>query len=197
MKKFLLAILMAAAMCACSSEPTKPATPQAAQTQPKALETTTGSGAFFKCYTAARGWAGDVQGFRVESGPSKTGDGKAAEWRVSFASPAQRTSKAYTWTNGDIEHGSEDSYSPGNSSTMVFNYQALKTDTDKAFAVAQKHGGDKVLEKTPDTNVFYVLEWNHLTSTLLWHVIYGPDRDNAVLRIAVNASTGDFSKVEK
>ena len=195
MKNFLPAILMAAAMCGCSSEPTKPATPQA--TPPKAPETTTGNGAFFKCYTAARGWQGDVQAFREESGPSKTRDGKAAEWRASFGSVSQRVSRAYTWTNGDIEHASDDTYSPGNSSTMVFNFQALKTDTDKAFDVAQKHGGDKVLEKNPDMPVFYVLEWNHLTSTLLWHVIYGPDRDNPVLRITVNASTGDFSKVEK
>ena len=195
MKTFLLAILAATLMCGCSSEPTKPATPQA--TQPKAPETTSGNGAFFKCYTAARGWQGDVQGFREESSASKIGDGKATEWRINFASPLQRVARSYTWSNGDISHSSDDTYSPGNSSTMVFNFQALKTDTDKAFAIAQKHGGDKVLAKTPDTNVFYILEWNHLSSTLLWHVIYGPDRDNPVLRIAVNASTGEFSKVEK
>ena len=32
---------------------------------------------------------------------------------------------------------------------------------------------------------------------LVWHVVYGPDRDNVKLRVAVNASTGDFVRVEK
>jgi hypothetical protein len=75
--------------------------------------------------------------------------------------------------------------------------QFLKTDTDKAFAVAQQHGGDKLLEKSPDTPVFFVLEWSKQDSALFWHVIYGADRDTAALRVAVNASTGEFSRVEK
>jgi hypothetical protein len=32
---------------------------------------------------------------------------------------------------------------------------------------------------------------------LLWHVVYGTNRETAKLRVAVNASTGEFSKVEK
>ena len=195
MKKLLLPILLVAAMSGCSSEPSKPATPQAAQ--PKAPELITGSTAFFKCYIAARGWAQDAQPFRVESVASKTGDGKAGEWRASFASAAQHTIKSYTWSNGDIAHSADDTYSPTNSSTQVFNVQFLKVDTDKALAAAQQHGGAKLLEGNPDTPVFYVLDWSHATNGLYWHVIYGTDRDSAKLRIAVNASTGDFVKVEK
>jgi len=54
-----------------------------------------------------------------------------------------------------------------------------------------------LLEKEPNTTVFYVLDWNRQTSQLTWHVIYGADPDNAELRVAVNASTGDFTRVEK
>jgi hypothetical protein len=75
--------------------------------------------------------------------------------------------------------------------------QFLKTDTDKAFAIAQEHGGEKLLQKEPGTPVLYVLDWNHLTNELLWHVIYGADRETAKLRVAVNASTGVFMRVEK
>ena len=182
-------------MSGCSSQPGAPA--KSETVQPKAPELITGNSAFFKCYTAARGWAGDAQGFRVESVPSKTGDGKAGEWRINFGSVAQRSMRAYTWSNGDISHGSDDSFSPNNSSTMVFNFQALKTDTDKAFAVAQEHGGAKLLQASPETPVLYVLDWNHLKSQLVWHVIYGADRDNAKLRVAVNATTGTFMQVEK
>jgi hypothetical protein len=185
-------------MAGCSSEPGKPAT--AETPQPKAPEAITGSSAFYKCYIAARGWAQDAQPYRVESHPaadSKGRDGKAGEWRAGFASPSQRTTKFYTWASGDVSHGVDDTYSPTNSSTFVFNVQFLKVDTDKAFAIAQQHGGDKLLEKEPDTPVLYVLDWNRQTNELLWHVIYGTDRDTAKLRVAVNASTGEFSRVEK
>ena len=111
-------------------------------------------------------------------------DGKAGEWRAGFASPSQRTTKFYTWASGDVSHGVDDTYSPTNSSTFVFNVQFLKVDTDKAFAIAQQHGGDKLLEKEPDTPVLYLLDWNRQTNELLWHVIYGTDRDTAKLRVA-------------
>ncbi len=197
MKKLLIAILAAAAMCGCSSAPAPQTQTHSQPSQPKPPETITGSGAFFKCYTTARGWAGDVQGFRVESIPSKTMDGKAAEWRVGFASPAQRKTRWFTWSNGDITHSGDDVYSIANWSTLIFNFQFLKVDTDKAFAVAQEHGGKKLLETNPDTPVLYVLDWNRPTASVLWHVIYGTDADSAKLRVAVNATTGDFSKVEK
>jgi len=197
MKKLFVAvaILTAGLMAGCSSEPSKPTT--AETPKPKAPEAITGSSAFYKCYISARGWAQDAQPYRAESPPTKGRDGKAGEWRVGFASPAQRSTKFYTWANGDISHGTDDTYSPTNSSTQIFNVQFLKVDTDKAFAVAQQHGGEKLLEKEPDTPVFYVLDWNRQTNELLWHVIYGTDRETAKLRVAVNASTGDFSRVEK
>jgi hypothetical protein len=195
MKKLFVAILAAGLMAGCSSEPSKPIT--AEKPQPKAPEEITGSSAFYKCYASARLWAPDAQPYRVESGGTKSRDGKSGEWRVGFASPSLRTTKSYTWANGDISHGVDDTYSPTNSSTQIFNVQFLKVDTDKAFAIAQQHGGDKLLEKEPDTPVLYVLEWNRQTNELLWHVIYGTDRDTAKLRVAVNASTGEFSRVEK
>jgi hypothetical protein len=195
MKKLFVAILAAGLLAGCSSESSKPTTSEAPK--PKAPEAITGSSAFYKCYISARGWAQDAQPYRAESGGTKSRDGKAGEWRAGFASPSLRTTKSYTWANSDISHGVDDTYSPTNSSTQIFNVQFLKTDTDKAFAVAQQHGGDKLLEKEPDTPVLYVLDWNRQENALLWHVIYGTDRDTAKLRVAVNASTGEFSRVEK
>jgi hypothetical protein len=204
MKKLFVAILAAGLilililMAACSSEPAKPAASETPQ--PKAPEAITGSSAFFKCYISARIWAPDAQPYRVESyatAKTKGRDGKAEEWHAGFASPSKRSTKSFTWSNGDISHGVDDTYSPTNSSTQIFNVQFLKADTDKAFAVAQQHGGDKLLENEPETPVFYVLDWNRQANELLWHVIYGTDRDTAKLRVAINASTGEFSMVEK
>jgi hypothetical protein len=190
----------------CSSEPAKPA--QAEKPQPKPTEFETGRVAFQRLYVAAHGWARDAQGFRVESqltADSKGKDGKADVWRASFASPSQRSVKPYIWSGTDtadapsrgVSPGTEDTYSPNNSSTQVFDIGFLKVDSDKALETAQKHGGDKVLEKNPDTPVIYVLDWSGTTNELIWHVIYGASRDDAKLRVAVNGTTGDFIRVEK
>ncbi len=198
MKKLVVAVLALAFLAACSSGPGK--SPTAEPAQAKAPQAITGSSALYKCLIAARGWASDPQPFRIESeitAESKGREGKAVSWRAGFASPARRSTKPYMWANGEISPGVEDTYSPTNSSTQVFNIQFLKVDTDKALETAQKHGGDKLLEKEPDTPILYVLEWNNQTNELVWHVVYGTDRNSAKLRVAVNASTGDFIRVEK
>jgi len=206
MKKLLMAMLVLALMAGCSSEPSKPA--QTGKPQAKAPELVTGRAAFQKAYIAARGWARDAQPYRLESlltADSKGKDGKSAVWRASFASATQHGVKPFVWSGEDapdvpsrgISSGTEDNYSPANSSTQVFDIAFLKVDSDKALEVAQKHGGDKLLEKDPDTPILYVLDWSRPTNELIWHVIYGNSRDNAKLTVAVNASTGEFIRVEK
>jgi hypothetical protein len=207
MKKLLMAMLALAllTMAGCTSEPSQPA--QTEKPQPKGPESQTGRYAFQKLYIAARGWARDAQPFRLESQlmPDSRGkDGKSDVWRATFASAAGRSAKPYVWSGTDvpdapsrgISPGTEDTYSPTNSSTQIFDIGFLKVDSDKALELAQKHGGDKVLEKDPGP-ILYVLDWNHATNELTWHVIYGTSRDDAKLRVAVNATTGEFIRVEK
>jgi hypothetical protein len=206
MKKLVLVVLALAGMTACSSQSSAP-TP-AAKPEPKTTEQLTARSALQKCFIAARGWAPDVKPYRVESqasADSKGKDGLSAIWRSSFASNAQHGVKPYTWSGSiapdapsrGINPGTEDTYSPSNSTTQVFDFAFLKIDSDKALETAQKHGGDKVLAKTPDTTIFYDLDWSSATNELVWHVIYGDSRDSAKLRVAVNASTGEFMRVEK
>ena len=206
MKRLLIAALSVAMLAGCSSEPTKPA--ETAKPQPKGPELVTGRTAFQKAFIAARGWAPDVKAYRLESSLTPDGngkDGKSAIWRCYFASAAQRGTKPYIWSGSSapdtpsrgISPGAEDTYNPSNSSTQVFDIGFLKTDSDKALDVAQQHGGDKIMQKDPDTPVLYVLDWNHNTNELTWHVIYGVSRDQAKLRVAVNATSGEFLRVEK
>ncbi len=196
----LLAMLMA-----CSSE--APKQPEA-KPGPKPPEQLTGRAAFYKVYIAARNYAADVKPFRIESTPSIDGngqDGKAAIWRSSFASATQRGVKPFFWSGSNapdapprgVSPGNEDVYNPSNASTQVFDAAFLKVDTDQAFTEAQKHGGDKILEKDPVTPVIYVCDWNHNTNELTWHVIYGASRETAKLTVAINATTGAFIRVEK
>lgn len=199
----VLMLLMLSGACSSDSKPTETAKPEV-----KGPDLITARSAFQKLYVAARGWNPDAAPYRLESVVTSDGngqDGKMAIWRGSFASPAKRSEKTYTWSGSAAEGapdrgvnpGTEDSYSATNSSTHVFDMAFLKIDSDQAFAIAQKHGGDKILEKDPNTPVFYVCDWNHNTNQLIWHVIYGASRDVAKLTVLVNASTGDFIRIEK
>jgi hypothetical protein len=194
-----------ALLAACNSNAPKP--PEA-KPEPKGPDLLTGRAAFQKVFIAARNYAADVKPFRIESTPTSDGDGhdgKSAIWRASFASPAQRGVKPFIWSGSNapdapsrgVSPGNEDVYNPGNASTQIFDVAFLKVDSDQAFEVAQKHGGDKILEKDSSTPVIYVCDWNHNTNQLIWHVIYGSTRDSAKLTVAVNASTGEFIRVEK
>ena len=195
------ALLLVAIISGCTSQP---ASPPAAAPTPQPPELLTGRAAFQQLFVAARGWAGDVKPYQLQSQPVgdyNGKDGKAVVWNAAFASAA-RGSRPYTWMGMDspdgssqrgISHGSEDSYTPSGTFDIAF----LKVDSDKAYEVAQKHGGEKVLADTPSTPVIYLLDWNLSNNNLVWHVIYGTSRNDAKLTVDVDASTGLYIRTEK
>jgi hypothetical protein len=198
-------LVMLALLTGCDSNAPKP--PEG-KPQPKPPEQLTGRAAFQKTFIAARNYAADVKPFRIESTPSPDGngqDGKSAIWRASFASAIQKGVKPFFWSGSNapdapargVSPGNEDVYNPSNASTQVFDVAFLKSDSDAAFAEAQKHGGEKILSKDPNTPIIYICDWNHNINELIWHVIYGASREDAKLTVAVNASTGAFIRVEK
>ncbi len=201
----LLIVIALAMLTACTSNTEKTAETKPA---PKTTELLTARSAFQKLYIAARGWNADARPYRIESAitsDSNGHDGKSAIWRASFASPSARSEKSYTWSGSTadgapeqgVNPGIEDSYSPTNASTQVFDMNFLKIDSDQAYDTAQKHGGDKIVEKDPNTPVLYVCDWNHNTNQLVWHVSYGASRDTAKLTVSIDASSGAFLRVEK
>jgi hypothetical protein len=193
MKRLGLILLSLAVISGCTSQP-----PHQEQKQPP--EFLTGRSAFQRMYVAAHGWAGDARPYQLQSqvfGDAKGTDGKAAIWRAAFASAAQHSSRQYMWSGVDspdapsrgVTPGSPDSYTPGN----AFDVNFLKIDSDKAYEVAQKHGGDKIT----GSPVTYLLEWEPGENHLLWHVIYGSSRNDAKLVVDVDATTAEFNRKEK
>lgn len=195
----LAALLSVAVICGCTSQQSTQPAPA-----PQPPELLTGRAAFQQLFVAARGWAGDLKPYQLQSQPvgDFTGkDGKAVVWNAAFAS-ATRGARPYTWSGMDspdgssqrgISHGSDDSYAPSGSFDIAF----LKVDSDKAFEVAQKHGGEKLLADAPNTPIIYLLDWNSAGNNLVWHVIYGNSRNDAKLTVDVDASTGEFIRKEK
>jgi hypothetical protein len=210
MKTNLLPLLLALVVLGgCSSEPPKSAEqkaqPAAAPAEP---ETVTGRVAFQRLYVAAHGWAPDARPFRLQSQTSKSNighDGKSGIWRAQFGSASRRSIKPYVWSGikaddapaPGVNPGSEDTYNPSNTNTQVFDIAFLKVDSDKAYAEAQKHGGEKILKKTPDQPVSYMLDWRASSNELIWHVYYGTSDEDAKLKVAVDASSGAFLHIEK
>jgi hypothetical protein len=211
MTKITVACITLLFLAACSSNTRTESSTQSqppAKVAPKQAEYETGRTALQKMYISARGWAGDGQLFRLQSqftpdGP--TSEGKAGLWRGSFASPSKRMMKLFVWSGlvgpdapeQGVTFSAEDSWNPSNSATRVFDLGFLKVDNDKAYEAAQKHGGEKLTAKDPKQPVFFVLDWDAQKNELVWHIIYGSSQDEAKLRIAVNATSGEFLRVEK
>lgn len=202
----ILGGLLTLSLAGCSSGSNKPEEP--AKPENKGPELIMARSAFQKVYIAARNWNVDSRPYRLASIATSDGnghDGKWAVWVGSFASPSAQREINFTWSGSTaqgapspgINRGTEDSYSPTNANTHVWDMAFLKIDSDQAFGEAQKHGGDKILEKSPNTPVTYVCDWNHNTNELVWHVIYGASREEAKLTVSVNASTGEFIRIEK
>src|SRR5664279_478338 len=211
MHKTALMCLALVLMVSCSSEKksgTEAPAQSAAKPAAKEAQYDTGRTAFQRMYLAARGWAPDVRPFRLQSqftADAPTAEGKAGLWRASFASPSRRMMKLFAWSGlvgpdapeQGITFSAEDSWSPTNSSTQPFEIAFLKVDSDQAYEVAQKNGGDKLTKKEPKQPVTFVLSWDSAKNQLVWHVIYGDNPTDATLRIAIDATSGAFIRVEK
>ncbi len=196
----LLATVMIFSACESGKESPKPQAES--KPQPKPPEYETGRAAFQKMYVSARAFAPDIQPFKLQSSytvDAPVSEGKAGIWFASFASPSRRAMQSYTWSGlsgpdmpeRGITHGTEDTYNPANSSTRVFDLAFLKQDSDKAFKVADEHGGAALRKKDPKQPVTFLLDWNG-KNQLVWHVIYGESRNNAKLVVQVDASSGEY-----
>jgi hypothetical protein len=206
---FLTLSLFLLALSACTSTPENSENKPGATAAKPAFQPSyeTGRAALQKMYIAARGWSPDSKPYRLQSQATKDDngqDGKAGIWQGGFASPSRREIKLYTWSGIDAEGAPEpginsrapDTYSPANTSTQIFDLAFLKKDSSDAFDVAQKHGGDKLTKKTPDMQIFYVLEWDGRKNQLYWRVLYDSSNDPK-LAVDVDASTGIFIRVER
>ena len=180
----------------CESAPKKPQ--QSTPTAPIAPEAETGRYALQRLIAPARFWAADAQLIRMKSSTGKGymgHDGKSAFWQAVFGSPSRQKMETFSWSGIPplgVDHGTEDSFNPANRSTQTFDLAFLKIDSDKAYQVAQEHGGKQLLAKNPNQDVFYLLDWDPRVGQLRWHIIYGSSENNAQLTVIVNASPGDF-----
>jgi len=199
MKKIVTCLLFAFAALLLGCESEKPQQ----SSKPTGPELQTGRFALQKMIAPAHLWSADAQPVSLKSNAGKDNlghDGKSAYWQALFVSPAKQKAQSFSWSGlvgagappRGVDHGIEESYSPTNRTMQPFDLSFLKSDSDRAFAVAQEHGGKQLLAKNPNQEVLYILDWNASENVLKWHVIYGSSANNAQLTVIGNASTGDF-----
>jgi hypothetical protein len=202
----LAAVLAGASLLvACSSTEThraEPAAPPAAGEQKKEPSLYTGQRALSCMSGLTSKWAADAVPVRLESvlnSESNGEGGKASVWKAGFISPSRGKLRYFTCSgsrlpdappygaSADIEQG----YG-ADVAALAFQPFLVKTDSDKAFEIAQAHGGEALLKKTPDHVVNYVLLWSAKHHAPLWYVAYGKEKATTSGTGVVNAMTGAF-----
>src|SRR5215472_15223801 len=169
MKRALVITAALAMLAGCSSEAPAPKSggPETSNAAP-APQLETAFKGFQTLYVTSRGWATDSKPYRLESSATSDANGqggRAGVWRASFGSASKQRMESFVWvgvgpkSERGLNHSNEDPYNPNNRSTMGFETGYWKIDSDKAFEVAQKHGGDKLIKDKPNTQVTYVLDW--------------------------------------
>jgi hypothetical protein len=162
----------------------------------------TGQQCFNRMSNLAQRWALDALPFHVESDLTSeaTGqDGKSALWRGMFAAPSRRAMRTFICSGSrlpgapsfGVTANTEIAYSPSMPPRMFQSF-FLQTDSDKAFAIAQEHGGAALLKKDPKQPVLYALDWEPKRKTLLWTVVYGDSQAHAKGFGLIDATTGAF-----
>ena len=162
----------------------------------------------FSCVSGlAQRWSSDVIPVRLESQPnSETNgqDGKSTVWKAGFISPSRGKIKYFYCSGSRLKDappygpsaGPEEPYGP-DVPALGFQSLFLKTDSDKAYAVAQAHGGDRLIKKDPNQVVTYFVLWHQKQQALYWYVMYGKDKESAAGTGIVNALTGAYVGIGK
>jgi len=168
----------------------------------------TGQEAFNRMMGLAIKWSPDAQPARLESVLTNetTGqNGKSTIWRGYFASPLRRSTKTIVCSGsrrpdappfGVSAEGREGAYN-ADAANLAFLPLLVKTDTDKAFTMAQQHGGDAIVKKDAQQPITYVLLKDPKRNMPVWYVIYGTSEKDRKGIGVINATTGAFVSAGK
>jgi hypothetical protein len=180
----------------------------AAPTETKQPVLYTGEEAFNRMMGLAIKWAPDAQPARLESiltTEANGQNGKATVWRGYFASPSRRAVKTIVCSGsrlpsappfGTSTEGNDSPYN-ADAASLAFLSLFVKTDTDKAFEIAQQHGGEAIIKKDAQQPIVYVLLKDRKQNIPVWYVIYGQSENDRKGIGVINATTGAFVSAGK
>ncbi len=192
----------------CTSTPNKqagneaPKLVNASTTEKKEPVLYTAKSCFTRMSDMAQRWTPDALPFHMESSITTEANGQggtSSVWRALFASPSRGTFKTFTCSGSRLPDqpalgitSTVESASSPVVASLQFDRSYLQTDTDKAFAVAQEHGGATLTKKNPQQPVLYILERNAKEKALYWYVVYGNSQSESKGTGVINATTGAY-----
>jgi hypothetical protein len=195
----LSAVILAACSSSPKSTPSNESTPApVVKKEPVLL---TGKSCLSQMASMAARWQTDALPFHFESEVNSESNGQGGQatiWRGMFASPSRGTYKQFVCSGSRLKEsppigvtsGTEITSGP-NVAAAMFERSYLITDSDKAYEITQRHGGDSLIKKNPQQPVVYVLVWDRKKQQLLWVVTYGTTANSKDTGV-IDASTGKF-----
>jgi hypothetical protein len=185
-------------LSSCSPPPKASEATSTEAAAPAVVAPVTGKTAYWEMYTSARNWAKDIMPLEVQSKSIPgvaNGDGKAAMWTATFASPSLSQSRTFTYA---IEAKKPDIYKgviigegipwTGPSRSMLpFQMAEVTVDTDTAYNTAVKDAAAWLKAHPGETATFTlrdVAKYNVPT----WAVLFGDEKKG--YRSLVNAIDG-------
>jgi hypothetical protein len=196
MKWYGALLLFAFVLASCTETPKA----QKAKEPAKPKEAVTGRYAFHQVFVAARTWGTDLQGLRVASmrvGKETPPPGKSYAWEITLVSPSKQRQRIYTYSVIEEENihegvfGGVDEPYQQRGQARLWNVQALKTDSDAAYEVAEKKSADYI-KKNADKPISFLLEQTPRHPNLAWRVIWGPSIASSNYSVYVDASLGTY-----
>jgi hypothetical protein len=196
-------LCLAVMFVGCASTPEETATGQEAEAPPEPVD---GQTAFYRMFTAARQWAPDAQGLRLESiriEEVEPDGGKFGAWRASFYSPGHQRMSTYNFAvvevGGKLRKGvfqdHEESYSPAGRA-HPWPAIALKINSEDALETALKQPeAKKYVAANPDVPVMILLEQTDRHRDPAWRIIWGHSVSTSAFSVFVDASTGEFLEI--
>lgn len=180
----------------------KPKVEPATEVKPAALYT--GKPCFSRMVDSATRWQMDAMPVQLESEQNDEAmgfDGKATVWRAKFASPSKRALRTFTCSGSRLAGaapfgvtGSVESPYPPHAIVAVFQPAYLQVDSDKAFTIAQQHGGSNLTKGDAKHPVYYFAALDPASSGVHWFVSYGKSMDDTDGIGIIDASTGKYLK---
>ena len=204
-RRYLCLFFLATLFGCGSSEPAaveKKAEPKAPLAPVSALS------AAYKMYVSGRSWAADLEPIEIRSIPLAevpAKDGNYGAWQAVFVSASKRAKKTFTFSlveKGEQLHegvfgAQEESYTPGEGTTLPFPMAAFRTDSPAAFKTALEKGGKEFQAKNPELPAMFRVERTKRDASPMMEVFWGVNELSSPYSVVVNADTGDFVKIVK
>lgn len=206
------AFLMCVAVLLISCQGSKPAPvaseqPKAEPVEVKQPAPYTAKACLTRMADMAARWQMDAIPVRLESevNDEATGaDGKATVWKGTFASASGRAWKTFTCSGSRLKDAppfgvTGDREMPLGPNDIIHGFSPLyvQVDSDKAFSIAQEHGGTSLFKKDPKQSVYYFLALDTNGKTIAWFVSYGKSlKDTQGIGI-IDAGTGKYLRAAK